>query len=43
MILKERPNLSTVKEVGARLEDDSRMTLEDLRFEFAFAVTTKSS
>ena len=43
MILKERPNMATVNEVGVRLEDDSRMTLEDLRFLFAFAVTTKSS
>ena len=43
MIFKERPNLTTNKEVGARLENDSRMSLGDLRFDIAFAVTTKSS
>ena len=44
--MKERPNMATVKEVGARLEDDSEdssMSLENLRFNIAFAVTSKNS
>ena len=45
MILKERPNIASVKELGVRLENDSgdsRITMEHLRFNIAFAVTSTS-
>jgi len=34
--------MATVMEKEARLEEETRMTLEELRFDIAFAVTTKS-
>lgn len=42
MIYKERPAMATVMEKEARLEEGTRMTLEELRFDIAFAVTTKA-